>query len=171
MNVYLLTHPASITFKDSFASLKEFGYDPIVINGYTRYDYLKPNEICYSSFRDKILPLAIESGCDLFYIEDDTILKEPLPEFNNKELVRVAYYGNTKSGVIGTNIVYINKLIYSTLQYDLENSISQHFDRYLSKFCKKYDIDDLNYQDFKWGEKIHTSAIVDKVRKHKRVLP
>ena len=171
MNVYILTHPASTTFYDCYDSLKKFGYDPIVINGYTRQDHLKPNEICYSSFRDKILPLAIESGCDLFYIEDDTILKEPLPEFNNKELVRVAYYGNTKSGVIGTNIVYINKLIYSTLQYDLENSISQHFDRYLSKFCKKYDIDDLNYQDFKWGEKIHTSAIVDKVRKHKRVLP
>ena len=40
MNVYLLTHPASTTFKDSFASLKEFGYDPIVINGYTRYQNL-----------------------------------------------------------------------------------------------------------------------------------
>ena len=52
MNVYLLTHPASTTFKDSFASLKEFGYNPIIINGYTRYDYLKSNEICYSSFRD-----------------------------------------------------------------------------------------------------------------------
>ena len=171
MKVYLLTHPASTTFKECLDSLKRFGYDPIIINGYTRSDYFKSNEIVYSSFRDKILPLGIESGCDLFFIEDDTIIKEPLPELNDKELVRVAYYGNTQTGVIGSNIVYINKVIYDTLQYDIENTISQHFDRYLSKFCKRYDIDDLNYPDFKWGEKIHTSGIVGKVRKHKKVLP
>lgn len=171
MNVYILTHPASTTFYDCYDSLKKFGYDPIVINGYTRKDHLKPNELVFSSFRDKILPLAQETNLDMFFIEDDSIIKEPLPDCSNKELVRIGYYGNTKTGVIGANIVYINKNIYSTLEYDMEKTISQHIDMYFSKFCLKYDIDELIYPDFRWGEKKHISGIINKIRRHKKVLP
>ena len=67
-DIYVLTHPNSQTLYDCLDSLYKFNYETTIIHGYTLFDNYKKNEIVFSSFRDKILPLAIENNRDILII-------------------------------------------------------------------------------------------------------
>ena len=66
-DIYLLTYSQSTTFDASYNSLLKFGYNPIIINGYTPADNFKTNTLCYHNFKDKILPLAIQNNKPIYY--------------------------------------------------------------------------------------------------------
>lgn len=169
MEVFVLTHKNSTTLDDCLASIINMGYEPNVTYGYTPADHFKPNQICYSSFRDKILPRAMEVDKDLLYVEDDTIINEPIPKMD-KELNFLANVGVRKTGIIGTNVVYIKKELFPLLKKDMDDQRSQHLDRYFSKFCERNNIH-FGLVKFDWNEIPHISINTNEVRKHKRVLP
>ncbi len=175
-DIYLLTHSQSTTFNDSYNSLLKFGYNPIIVNGYTAEDNLKPNTLCYNNLKDKILPLAIQNNKPIYYIEDDTIINEPLPELK-EDIVRLAYWKLDKDEknrrlCIGTSIVYFNTTIFNLLKTNIDKDRPQHLDLYISKFCNKNNIAEMIYGNYSWNEKKHISITLPNngIRKHKRVI-
>ena len=170
-DIYVLTHPNSQTLYDCLDSLYKFNYETTIIHGYTLFDNYKKNEIVFSSFRDKILPLAIENNRDIFFIEDDTIINEPLPDPDTlADVSFVAYHGIRKDHIIGANIVYFNNNVLKYLKCDMDKSRSQHFDMYISKFVRRQAIPYNIIEMFDWNEKKHDSLNFDGVRYHKRVI-
>jgi len=175
-DIYLLTHSKSTTFNDSYNSLLKFGYNPIIINGYTKEDNIKPNAICFLNFKDKIFPKAIENNKPFFYIEDDTIINEPLPELT-EDIVRVAYWKIDKDEkkrrlCIGCSIVFFNTNIFNLLKKEIDKVKPQHFDLYISKFSYRNNIEEILYKNYNWNEKKHTSMTLPNngIRQHKRVI-
>jgi len=173
-DIYLLTHPKSTTFVDSYNSLLKFGYNPIIINGYTKEDNIKPNTIAFRSFKDKIFPKAIEQNKPFFYIEDDTIINEPLPELT-EDIVRVAYWKLCKDEkkkriCIGSSIVFFNTNIFDLLKKEIDKVRPQFIDLFFSKVCNRNNIEEILYKNYNWNEKMHTSAIINKIRRHKKVI-
>jgi len=170
-DIYVLTHSNSTTLNDCLDSIYKFNYETTIIHGYTVHDHFKKNEICYSSFRDRILPLALETGRDIFYIEDDVILNEPLPEPDSLgDVSFIGFHGKRKDHIIGTEIVFFRNNILKFLKNDMEKSKSQHFDQYLSKFVRRQAIEYMIYKGFNWNEKKHDSLNIDGARFHKRVI-
>jgi len=175
-DIYLLTYSQSTTFDASYNSLLKFGYNPIVINGYTPADNFKPNTLCYNNFKDKILPLAIQNNKPIYYIEDDTIINEPLPELK-EDIVRLAYWKLDKDEkkrriCIGASIIYFNNSIFNLLKTNIDKHRLQHFDLYISRFCIKNNIEEILYKNYNWNEKEHNSITLtnNNIRRHKRVI-
>ena len=163
-DIYLLTHPESTTFVDSHNSLLKFGYNPIIVNGYTHEDNVKPNTICFLSFKDKIFPKAIEQNKPFFYIEDDTIINEPLPELSG-HLVRVAWWGLAKDknkNILckGSSIVYFNTNIFNLLKKEIDKFRPQHIDMFFSRFCIRNNKEEILYKNYNWNEKLHISLTI-----------
>lgn len=170
-DVYVLTHSNSTTLSFCLDSIYKFNYEPTIIHGYTLHDHFKKNEIVFSSFRDRILPLALETGRDIFFIEDDTIINEALPVPDSlADVSFIAYSGKRKDHIIGANIVFFRNNILKFLKNDMEKCKSQHFDMYLCKFVGRQAIEYMIYNEFNWNEKKHDSLNIDGVRFHNKVI-
>ena len=169
MEVFVLTHKNSTTLDNCLESLVNLGYEPNVTYGYTKEEHFKNYQICYSSFRDKILPRAMDVDKDLLYVEDDTILNEPIPKMD-KDLNFLGYYEIRATGIVGANIVYIKKELFPLLKNEMDKYCSQHLDRYLSKFCERNNIH-FGLVEYDWNEVPHISMNTNKVRNHRKVLP
>ena len=170
-DLYVLTNANSTTLYECLDSLYKFNYETTIIHGYTIQDNYKKNEIVFNSFRDKILSSALENGRDIYFIEDDTIINEPLPDPNTlSDISFVAYHGIRKDYIIGANIVYFKYNVLKYLKCDMDKSRSQHFDLYISKFLRRHTIEYNIIENYDWNEKKHLSLNVDGVRYHKRVI-
>tara|TARA_R110000796_G_C14490500_1_gene427736 strand:+ start:621 stop:1139 length:519 start_codon:yes stop_codon:yes gene_type:complete len=170
-DIYVLTNANSTTLYDCLDSLYKFNYETTIIHGYTLFDNYKKNEIVFNSFRDKILPLAIENNRDIFFIEDDTIINEALPLPDTlADVSFIGYHGIRKDHIIGANIVYFNYNVLKYLKCDMDKSRSQHFDMYISKFVRRQAIEYKIVECYDWSEKKHDSLNVNGIRYHKRVI-
>jgi len=175
-DIYLLTHSQSTTFDASYNSLIKFGYNPIIIYGYTNEDNIKPNALCFLNFKDKILPLAIQNNKPFFYIEDDTIINEPLPELS-EDIVRVAYWKIGKDEkkrrlCMGASIVFFNNNIFNLLKKEIDKVKPQYIDLFFSRVCNRNNIEEILYKNYNWNEKKHNSITLPNngIRQHRRVI-